>query len=67
MTTRAMFYGLAVLTLLNTGILAMNLVPEVRAEVAGMGDIQLREDLDFSKAVRTIVENCRVLEGRIRC
>jgi hypothetical protein len=67
MTIRAMFFGLVALTLLNAGIFAMNWVSEVRAEAAGMGDIQLRQDPDFAKAVRTIVENCRVSDRRIRC
>jgi len=43
------------------------LVPEVRAEVAGMDYYDLRTDYDFKKAVRYIVEDCDVDGDSIDC
>jgi hypothetical protein len=43
------------------------LVPEVRAEVAGMNYFDLVLDLDFLSAVQDIVEDCDVDGDSIDC
>ena len=47
----------------------INLVGEVKAEVAGMDSYDLRYDYDFKRAVRKVVENyCEVeSDGDIDC
>ncbi|MCH9757731.1 MAG: hypothetical protein K0U19_01320 [Proteobacteria bacterium] len=45
----------------------VSLVPEAKAEIAGMSYWDLRTDYDFKKAVKYIVENCDVYDTEISC
>ena len=72
-------YTKFILTLIAVGILGLNfylfgqdkvnLISEAKAEVAGMSYYDLKRDRDFKKAVRYIVEDCRISASgrRIRC
>ncbi len=56
------------LTAINVGVLTMNMTTSVRADVAGMGYLDLRTDRDFKKAVRHVVGRfCSVSYGDITC
>jgi len=44
------------------------IIEEAKAEVAGMGYLDLKSDYDFKKVVRRVVENyCTVDDGDIYC
>ncbi len=49
------------------GLWANKMVKPVKAEVAGMDSYDLKSDYDFKRAVRYIVEDCKVDGTKIRC
>jgi len=55
------------ITLLNIGILALNLSVRAKADVAGMNWRDLSRDRDFKKAVQDIVGSCTVDGETISC
>ena len=56
-------------TALNVAILTLNLSFASKAAVSGMDYKALTSDEDFTKAVRTVIEACRVNVsiGKVRC
>ena len=52
--------ALIVLTAINFTVLVMNVSPAARAAVAGAGYKELMSDADFTRAVKSVVEACRV-------
>jgi hypothetical protein len=54
------FALLGLLTAFNLGVLLINASPPSRAAVAGMNARQLVKDPDFTRAVKTVVERCKV-------
>jgi hypothetical protein len=59
--------AVSVLTILNIGILAINLSVRAKADVAGMDWRALAHDRDFKKAVQNIVDSCTVDGESISC
>jgi hypothetical protein len=59
--------GIALFTVLNLVLLAVNLSMQAKAEVAGMNKSQLYRDRDFRGAVEYIVESCTVSRDSISC
>ena len=51
---------LGLLTAINVAALVINASPPSRAAVAGMSYQQLVDDPDFSRAVKVVVERCKV-------
>jgi hypothetical protein len=51
---------LCLLTALNTVALIVNLSQPSRAAVSGMSYQELVQDPDFTRAVKTVVQDCRV-------
>jgi hypothetical protein len=51
---------LLVLTAVNVCVLVLNVSPGARAALAGAGYKELIHDPDFSRAVKSVVERCRV-------
>ena len=60
MSRKFAFALLGMLTALNVLALAINLSPPSRAAVAGMDHVKLANDPDFARAVKAVVEHCRV-------
>lgn len=60
MSRKIAFALVALLTAFNLGVLVINVAPPSRAAVAGMNAQQLVKDPDFTRAVKTVVERCRV-------
>jgi len=42
-------------------------IPSAKAEVAGMDSYALKSDYDFKRAVKAIVEDCEIQDGKISC
>jgi hypothetical protein len=51
---------LLVLTVVNVCVLVFNVSPTARAALAGAGYRELIHDPDFTRAVKSVVEHCRV-------
>ena len=67
-------YKKFILTIIAVGIIGINIqlfkndiVSNANAEVAGMNFVELRLDIDFKKAVISIVEDCKVIGSKIDC
>jgi hypothetical protein len=56
----ALMLLLCLLTALNLGGLILNISPPSRATVAGMSYQDLMRDPDFTRAVQSIAQECRV-------
>ena len=55
-----MKFLLSVIALCLVMITAKLYIPEAQAEVAGMDQFELKMDLDFKRAVYSLVERCAV-------
>jgi hypothetical protein len=60
MSLKAVTTLVALLLALNLAVLALGFSAPSRAAVAGMKSRQLEADPDFVRAVRSIVEHCKV-------
>lgn len=60
MSRKTAFALFGLLTAFNVLALAINLSPPSRAAVAGMDYKRLAGDKDFARAVKSVVEGCRV-------
>ncbi len=60
MSRRAVTITLSFLTAMNAIALAINVSPTARAAVAGLGTKELVNDADFTQAVKSVIERCRV-------
>jgi hypothetical protein len=60
MSRRAMFAILSLLSALNVIALAVNVSLPSRAAVGGMGYQDLMRDPDFTRAVKSIAQECKV-------
>jgi hypothetical protein len=69
MTQKAAFALLGLLTAINIVALVINASPPSRAAVAGMNYQLLVKDRDFSRAVKVVVESCKVNVdlGKLSC
>jgi hypothetical protein len=68
-TMTALFVLLCLLTALNVGGLVLNLSLPAGAAIAGMSYQDLVRDSDFTHAVRSIVQECKVNVNvaKLRC
>ena len=51
---------LSLLTAINVIVLVLNISPSARAAVAGASYKELINDADFTRAVKSVIETCRV-------
>ncbi|UPJ47326.1 hypothetical protein IVB30_29155 [Bradyrhizobium sp. 200] len=69
MSRRTTIALITLLCLLNAGVLVLNLSQPSRAAVRGMSYQDLLRDPDFTRAVKTIAEQCSVNVdlARLKC
>jgi len=60
MSRKLAFVFLCLLTAFNVVALAINAAPPTRAAVAGMSYQKLVHDKDFVRAVKSVVQGCKV-------
>jgi hypothetical protein len=58
--SRKVVAQITVLTVLNVGVLVLNVAPVARGALAGSGYKELINDPDFTRAVKSVVEGCTV-------
>ena len=51
---------LSLLTAVNVIVLVLNISPTARAAIAGASYKELINDADFTRAVKSVIETCRV-------
>jgi hypothetical protein len=66
-TTISLIITASAITILNIGLLALNLSVRAKADVAGLDWRELSRDRDFKKAVQNIVGSCTVDGEGISC
>ncbi|MEJ2375873.1 MAG: hypothetical protein P8Y53_06575 [Pseudolabrys sp.] len=69
MSRKTAFVLLGLLTAANAVALAVNLSTQARAAIASMSYKQLLHDKDFTRAVKSVVEGCKlnVDLGKLSC